>query len=104
MGDIAPDLVDKMMVLCGRHRCVCRRFRPTKLQVHHIRERAYGGTDDEDNLIVICLSCHTDIHSDVPFARRFTAEELKMHRDKTIQMVNDGTLLATTLQAFQSPP
>jgi HNH endonuclease len=93
MDDIAPELAAKMMVLCGRHCCLCRRFRPTKLQVHHIREHAQGGTDDEDNLIVICLSCHTDVHSKVPFARRFTADELKMHRDKTIQMINDGRLV-----------
>jgi hypothetical protein len=24
--DIAQDLVDKMMVKCGRHCCICRRF------------------------------------------------------------------------------
>jgi HNH endonuclease len=102
MADIAPELADKMMVLCGRHCCLCRRYRPTKLQVHHIRERAQGGTDDEDNLIVICLSCHTDVHSKVPFARRFTADELKMHRDKTIQMVNDGVLVGNDAPNFST--
>jgi 5-methylcytosine-specific restriction endonuclease McrA len=49
MPDIPQDLVDRMMVKCGRRCCICRRFLPTKLQVHHIIERANGGTNEEDN-------------------------------------------------------
>jgi hypothetical protein len=85
MSDIPPERIDSMMVKCGRRCCIWRRFRPTKLQVHHIIERNHGGTDDEDNLIVICLACHTDVHTKVPFARRFSVEELKGHRDAVIE-------------------
>jgi hypothetical protein len=92
MSEIPSDLVDKMMVSSARHCCICRRFRPTKLQVHHIVERNQGGTNDEDNLIVICLTCHSDVHTKVPFARRFSVEELKGHRDAVIRMVQDGKL------------
>jgi hypothetical protein len=53
--EIPPDLVDKTMVKCARRCCICRRFRPTKLQVHHIRERSKGSSDEEANLIVSCL-------------------------------------------------
>ena len=90
--NIAPELVDKMMVKCARRCCICRRFRPTKLQVHHIVERNQGGTDDEDNLIVVCFSCHTDVHTKAPFARRFSEEELKGHRDALVTMVEQGML------------
>jgi hypothetical protein len=90
--DIPEELVNRMMVKCGRRCCICRRFRPTKLQVHHITERSKGGGNDEDNLIVTCLPCHTDVHSKVPFARRFTVEELKGHRDALVRMVEQGTL------------
>ena len=65
MSDIPQDVIDAMMVKCGRRCCVCRRFRPTKLQVHHIKERAKGGGDEEDNLIVTCFSCHSDVHTHV---------------------------------------
>src|SRR5437868_932579 len=92
MSEIPPERIDSMMVKCGRRCCICRRFRPTKLQVHHIVERNAGGTDDEDNLIVICLSCHTDVHTKVPFARRFSVDELKGHRDAVVKMVADGKL------------
>jgi hypothetical protein len=88
--NIPQDLIDKMMVKCARRCCICRRFRPTKLQVHHIIERNQGGTNDEDNLIVTCMSCHTDVHSKVPFARRFSVEELKGHRDALVRMVEQG--------------
>jgi hypothetical protein len=91
---IPQDLVDKMMVKCARRCCICRRFRPTKLQVHHIVERNQGGTNDEDNLIVTCMACHTDVHSKVPFSRRFSSEELKGHRDALVKMVEQGVLPA----------
>jgi hypothetical protein len=90
--DIPQDLVDKMMVKCARRCCICRRFRPIKLQVHHIRERSRGGGNDEGNLIVTCISCHSDVHSKVPFARRFSEEELKGHRDGLIRLVSEGKL------------
>ena len=85
------------MVKCARRCCICRRFRPTKLQVHHIDERSEGGSDDEDNLIVVCLSCHTDVHTKVPFARRFSVEEMKGHRDELVTLVAEGRLPAGRL-------
>lgn len=29
---------------------------------HHRKPRAFGGTDDKDNLIYLCASCHTRLH------------------------------------------
>ena len=45
--EIPSDLVDRMMVKCARRCCICRRYRPTKLQVHHIVERGQGGGNEE---------------------------------------------------------
>jgi hypothetical protein len=95
MNDIPEDVVNKMMIKCGRRCCICRRFRPTKLQVHHIVERSGGGSNEEDNLIVTCFSCHSDVHSRVPFARRFTVDELKGHRDSLVQRLEQGELPST---------
>jgi hypothetical protein len=92
--DIPADLVAKLMVKCARRCCICRRFRPTKLQVHHIVPRGEGGNNDEDNLTVTCLTCHSDVHTTVPFTRRFTAQELKWHRDEVFRAVQDGRLPA----------
>jgi hypothetical protein len=87
---IPEEVVNQMMVACGRRCCICKRYRPTKLQVHHIKEKSQGGTHDPDNLIVTCLSCHSDVHTHVPFARRFTHEELKGHRDTLSRQVAEG--------------
>ena len=89
---IAQEVVDRMMVKCARRCCICRRFRPTKLQVHHIVERSNGGSDDEDNLIVVCFTCHSDVHTKVPFARRFSTAELRGHRDALVLLVSNGSL------------
>lgn len=89
---IPQETVDRMMIKCGRRCCICRRFRPIRLQVHHIIEQSDGGTHDEDNLIVTCQTCHTDVHSHVPFMRRFTVTELKGHRDALVKLVEEGKL------------
>jgi len=35
-------------------------------QVHHIVERCKGGSDDLDNLVTLCLWCHTSKHMGEP--------------------------------------
>ena len=39
---------------CGKKNC--------RLEVHHIRFKSDGGTDDEENLITLCEDCHKAIH------------------------------------------
>ena len=40
---------------CGKKNC--------RLEVHHIRFKSDGGTDDEENLITLCEDCHKGIHA-----------------------------------------
>ena len=40
---------------CGKKNC--------RLEVHHIKFRRNGGTDDEENLITLCEDCHKGIHA-----------------------------------------
>lgn len=39
---------------CGKKNC--------RLEVHHIKFRSNGGTDDEENLITLCTDCHKGVH------------------------------------------
>ena len=71
------EISTKVLADCGRCCCLCRRFKPIQLQVHHIVLKSEGGKDDLDNAIALCLTCHTDVHTKAPFTRRFTVEELK---------------------------
>ena len=88
-----PDQVAaRILAKCGRHCCICRRFEPLHLQVHHIVPTSEGGSDDEENLIAICLTCHSDVHARVPFGRRFSAEELLGHRRTVERLLEEGKL------------
>ena len=40
---------------CGKKNC--------RLEVHHIRFKSNGGTDDEENLITLCEDCHKGVHA-----------------------------------------
>ena len=42
---------------CGKKNC--------RLEVHHIKFRSNGGTDDEENLITLCKECHDRIHAGI---------------------------------------
>ncbi len=92
-----------VLVKCGRCCCLCRRFRPIRLQVHHIVPRSEGGSDELDNLIALCLTCHTDVHTNAPFTRRFTARELREHRDGVYQLVLDGKLPSAGMNSDATP-
>ncbi len=89
---VSPDRAAEILAKCARHCCICRRFRPLHLQVHHIVEQSEGGSDEPDNLIAICVSCHSDVHTETKLTRRFTTKELKLHRDNVCQLVADGKL------------
>lgn len=97
---ILPEVADTILAKCGRCCCLCRRFKPVRLQVHHIVERSEGGSDDEDNLIAVCITCHIDVHTKAPFTRRFSVGELQQHRDNVFRLVADGKLPAAHDPAF----
>jgi hypothetical protein len=91
---VPDELAAQVLAKCGRRCCLCRRFLPIRLQVHHIIEQNKGGSDDLHNLIALCLTCHTDVHTKAPFTRRFTVLELKMHRDALYKAVEANSLPA----------
>lgn len=47
-----------------RYTCQCckGKHKDSKLEVHHIIFRSQGGSDEEDNLITLCSTCHYNIH------------------------------------------
>ncbi len=56
----------KAMVLDrDKYKCqVCKGRRKSKrLEVHHIVFRSRGGSDEAENLITLCSTCHKDLHN-----------------------------------------
>lgn len=43
--------------------CQCCGKKSCRLEVHHIKFRSNGGTDDEENLITLCEDCHKGVHA-----------------------------------------
>ncbi|QIB69296.1 HNH endonuclease [Aminipila butyrica] len=76
----------------ARHCCLCRKYLPLSMQVHHIKEKKRGGTDELDNLIPVCIQCHSAIHTKTDMTRAFTDAELKSSRDIVYEMVSEGKL------------
>lgn len=94
---------EQALTKCHRICCICRRFRPIHVQVHHIIERNDGGTDEFDNLIPACIFCHQGhIHARVPFTQRFSQAELKGLRDAVYDLVAEGKLVPPEADADTS--
>lgn len=89
---ISDEKVAGILVKSARHCCICRRFLPLNIQIHHIVEKENGGTDEEENLIPVCITCHSTIHTKTQMTKSFTSIELKGHRDKVYEMVAQGKL------------
>lgn len=46
-----------------KYTCQCCGKKNCRLEVHHIKFRRDGGTDDEENLITLCEDCHKGVHA-----------------------------------------
>lgn len=79
------DVATRALVACGRCCCICHNFCGTKIELHHIKQKAYGGEDTFENCIPLCLTCHADMGKGDPKhpkGKRYTEEELRGHRDR----------------------
>lgn len=52
--------------ICGWNKAIC--------DIHHIKHRKNGGTDDNTNLVILCPNCHREIHSGVS---EYTEDDLR---------------------------
>ncbi|MFD4820874.1 HNH endonuclease signature motif containing protein [Peribacillus butanolivorans] len=92
---ISEEVAAEVLSKSARHCCICRNYLPLAIQVHHIKEKHEGGSDDFDNLIPVCIQCHANIHTFSKMTRNFTEKELKKSRDTVYEMVSMGKLPGT---------
>lgn len=63
----------------------------SKLHVHHIIFRSQGGSDNVDNLICLCKTCHDKLHKN---EIKLNAKGLKkIHKDSTFMNIMKNTLI-----------
>jgi len=65
------NICEQDVILCE----VCGRI---AVDIHHIKYRSQGGSDDVDNLIALCRKCH-----DLAHAKEITEEELYVRKKHT---------------------
>lgn len=84
--------VDKLLADCHRRCCICHQYCGVKMETDHIVPQADGGQDAIDNAIAVCFECHAEIHcynDNHPRGRKFRPEELRMHRDRWLQICRE---------------
>ena len=92
---------ERALVAAGRRCSLCTRFKGVRLEVHHIRPEAGGGSNDFDNAIPLCFDCHADVghyNADHPRGNRYSYTELRRHRDRLYAQVESGYLPSTDAQ------
>lgn len=72
--------IEDRLLVEANHRCtVCGE---EDVIIHHIIPKEEGGTDTEDNLIVLCQKCHDLAHSKKRVTRGLSPEHLKMYKER----------------------
>jgi hypothetical protein len=89
--------VAKLLFACKRRcYCICHRFCGITIETDHILPKSVGGTDDIENAISLCFECHAEAHlynDKHPRGRKYTSEELKMHKDNWIELCKNSPQL-----------
>lgn len=76
---IPPQVYAEIEYLSDKTCCICN-TRGKSVQIHHINEDP--SCNDFDNLILVCLQCHDEIHTTRRLGRSYTKESLIKFRDE----------------------
>lgn len=82
---------EEVLVKCGRHCALCHKFCGTKIELHHIKQKADGGEDSFENCIPLCFDCHAEVKAynpRHPKGTAYTESELIQHRNILYKRVN----------------
>jgi HNH endonuclease len=88
-----PSVKVKALVASGRHCCICHKFCGLKIECHHIVQEADDGPNTFENCIPVCFDCHSDMRSydaKHPRGTKYSAQELREHRDRWYTKVAQG--------------
>lgn len=91
---------DEVAISSGRYCCICKKFCGINMEFHHIIAKSDGGGDTLDNCLPVCFNCHANIgHYNVqhPKGNKYSALELKGHRDKLYSLIKQGKLPDSTV-------
>lgn len=90
---------EDVLVRSARHCCVCHDSKRRDVYVHHIVQEADGGPNTAENAIALCHDCHSaagHYNSRHPLGTKYSATELKLHRDQWFQIVEKNQIAGPT--------
>jgi hypothetical protein len=86
------------------HRCCLCPEHQEVVDLHHIVPISENGPNTEDNLMVICPTCHAKIHR---IRNRYTSNQLRMYKERWVQLCELGLPLDQRLAqaySYKQPP
>lgn len=81
-----------VLLKCKRHCCLCGKYAGINMELHHIRQKADGGNDTEENCIPLCFDCHAKVKSYNPHhpkGLKYGEKELKLRRNEVYEAVKN---------------
>lgn len=76
-----PRKIRDFLLVASKHQCsICQAH---TVEVHHIVPVSKGGTNNLENLMVVCPNCHTNFHEG-----RFTTAQMRIYRIQWMQKCN----------------
>lgn len=91
--------ISKVSQVCKTKQCRCQAcweiFPEGQLRLHHVIPRDYSGTEDDDNLILLCIKCHNYIEplwKEYNTRRKITKSRVKSNapiKIKPLPPIND---------------
>jgi len=93
---ISKQVTAKLMV---ESRETCNRCWESKeVQIHHIIPISQGGDNSEDNLILLCLRCHSQVHTKKMMAQNLSRETLKLYKESWLDLVRIFPLIPDNIR------
>lgn len=76
--------IEARLLVESKHTCnIC--WRNKHVQIHHINENSNDSS--EENLIVVCLDCHSEIHSNKRLVKNYSPETLRLYKTTWTDLV-----------------
>jgi hypothetical protein len=76
--------IEAKLLVDSRNTCnIC--WRRKDVQIHHINEDSSDSS--EENLIVICLDCHSQVHTHKGLAKNYSQETLRLYKTTWLDLV-----------------
>lgn len=60
-------------------------FEPNLVQVHHKSYSKQFGSEDDQDLMVVCKCCHKELHQDLEFFDGNVSKSLRVHKEVVIK-------------------